>query len=167
MSAFETSTCTRCGGSGRYSYCQSYGDRCFKCAGSGKQFTKRGAAANAYIRTLRTIKARDVQFGQAIKFDGVPGMSRTTYFRLDEMHTELRSASSLDPVTGETRVHNHLHLSGIGPKGERMGMSVFPDSDVILVPTKAEAAEQIAKALAYQATLTKTGTVAKRATVAA
>ena len=29
-------TCSRCGGSGRYSYCQMYGDRCFGCNGSGK-----------------------------------------------------------------------------------------------------------------------------------
>ncbi len=29
-------TCSRCGGSGRYSYCQMYGDRCFGCSGSGK-----------------------------------------------------------------------------------------------------------------------------------
>lgn len=29
-------TCTRCGGSGRYSYCQTHGDTCFGCSGSGK-----------------------------------------------------------------------------------------------------------------------------------
>lgn len=32
--------CTRCGGSGRYSYCQMYGDRCFKCRGSRQQLPK-------------------------------------------------------------------------------------------------------------------------------
>lgn len=29
-------TCSRCGGSGRYSWCQMYGDKCFKCAGKGE-----------------------------------------------------------------------------------------------------------------------------------
>jgi hypothetical protein len=29
-------TCNRCGGSGRYSYCQTHGDTCFGCGGSGK-----------------------------------------------------------------------------------------------------------------------------------
>ncbi len=28
--------CTRCEGSGKYSWCQTYGDTCFKCGGSGK-----------------------------------------------------------------------------------------------------------------------------------
>lgn len=29
-------TCSRCGGSGRYSWCQMYGDKCFKCGGKGE-----------------------------------------------------------------------------------------------------------------------------------
>jgi hypothetical protein len=29
--------CTRCGGSGHYSYCQMHGTTCFKCGGSGAQ----------------------------------------------------------------------------------------------------------------------------------
>jgi rRNA maturation protein Nop10 len=29
-------TCSRCGGSGRYSWCQMYGDTCFKCGGKGE-----------------------------------------------------------------------------------------------------------------------------------
>lgn len=32
-----TRPCSRCGGSGHYSYCQMYGTRCFKCGGSGKE----------------------------------------------------------------------------------------------------------------------------------
>ncbi len=32
--------CTRCCGVGRFSYCQRYGDTCFKCGGSGKQVPK-------------------------------------------------------------------------------------------------------------------------------
>lgn len=162
MTAFETCTCTRCGGTGKYSYCQMYGDRCFKCGGTGKVLTKRGAAANAFLRSLRTVKACDVKFGDAVLFEGCPGFSRTTYFRVETMHTQLRSGSSTDSATGEVKVHNHLHLSGPTPKGEQHGLGTFPDADVRLVPTKAQAAEQIAKAIAYQATLTKAGTVAKR-----
>lgn len=33
-------TCTRCGGSGQYSYCQQWGTTCFKCGGSGHQMPK-------------------------------------------------------------------------------------------------------------------------------
>ena len=32
--------CGRCGGAGRYSYCQQYGDRCFGCAGRGWKAAK-------------------------------------------------------------------------------------------------------------------------------
>jgi hypothetical protein len=45
---FEIQVCGRCGGSGRYSFNQIDGDRCFGCGGSGKVFSKRGAAARAY-----------------------------------------------------------------------------------------------------------------------
>jgi hypothetical protein len=31
--------CTRCGGSGRYSYCTAYGSTCFKCSGNKLQLT--------------------------------------------------------------------------------------------------------------------------------
>jgi hypothetical protein len=42
---FEMKNCTRCGGSGRYSYNPEDGDRCFGCGGSGRQRTKAGVAA--------------------------------------------------------------------------------------------------------------------------
>lgn len=163
---FECEPCSRCGGSGKYSYCQTYGSTCFGCAGSGKKLTKRGKAASEFLRALRTVKARDVQFGDCVLCEGVAGFSRTTYARIDSMYTRLRSGSHIDAKTGETVYSNHLYLDGDTPKGERYGLGTFPDADVRLVPTKAVAAEQIAKALAFQATLTKAGTVAKRATVA-
>jgi hypothetical protein len=158
---FENVGCTRCGGGGHYSYCQMYGTTCFKCGGSGRQLTKRGRAAADYFRSLQTVKAADVKFGDCVRVDGIPGMSATTYCRVDCMYTQLRSGSSTRD--GVTVHHNHLYLTGETPKGERYGLGTFPDQEVRLVPTKAQKAEQIAKAVAYQATLTKTGTVAKRA----
>lgn len=157
---FETESCTRCGGCGRYSYCEMYGDRCFKCGGSGRQLTKRGKAASDFLRKLRTVKARDVQIGDYIRVDGTPGFSKTTWAKVETIYTRLRSGTST--VDGVTTVHNHLHLDGTTAKGESYSYGTFPDCDVRLVPTKAQAAEQIAQALAYQATLTKAGTVAKR-----
>lgn len=46
---YETKTCGRCGGSGRYSYCTMHGNTCFSCAGSGRARTKAGAAAKAAV----------------------------------------------------------------------------------------------------------------------
>lgn len=37
---YEREICSRCGGSGHYSYNPRYGTVCFKCGGSGKQLTK-------------------------------------------------------------------------------------------------------------------------------
>lgn len=44
---FPIQTCSRCGGSGSYSYCTMYGDRCFKCSGTGVVHTARAARAYA------------------------------------------------------------------------------------------------------------------------
>ena len=68
---FETQTCSRCHGSGSYSYCQQYGHKCFKCAGSGKTLTKRGAAARAYYETLCTVPANAVVIGDRIAASGM------------------------------------------------------------------------------------------------
>jgi len=46
---FEKTECSRCGGSGHYSYCQRFGTVCFKCQGSGKQFSRKGNAARKAI----------------------------------------------------------------------------------------------------------------------
>ena len=47
---YEKTECSRCGGGGHYSYNQMTGSICFKCNGSGKQFTRKGNAALKAIR---------------------------------------------------------------------------------------------------------------------
>lgn len=68
---FETQVCSRCNGSGSYSYCQDYGSKCFKCAGSGKTLTKRGAAARAYLDTLCTKPATEIRVNDRVLAHGV------------------------------------------------------------------------------------------------
>lgn len=67
---FETEACSRCGGSGQYSYCQMYGSRCFKCAGSGKQYIRKHAKMAAdYRNAVRLQKepaARNIETGDFI-----------------------------------------------------------------------------------------------------
>lgn len=41
--------CSRCGGCGQYSWCQMWGDRCFKCGGSGKTQVKLTAKLLAQV----------------------------------------------------------------------------------------------------------------------
>jgi len=74
-SIFEVQTCSRCGGSGRYSYNAFTQDRCFKCGGRGWTYTKRGAAAAAKLTELLSKRVRDLQPGDRIRYAGIPGFS--------------------------------------------------------------------------------------------
>jgi hypothetical protein len=146
----ETQTCSRCGGCGRHSYCEMYGDTCFKCAGSGKVYTTRGKVALAYLRSLRTVKAGDVKVGQRV-FIRSYGK-----FNVKEITINPRGASCL--VDGVEIPYVMVTL-----RGEKMGMTMDVNSDVeIILPTVAERNAQFMAALAYQGTLTKTGTVRKK-----
>lgn len=91
---FEIETCSRCHGGGKYSYCRMYGDRCFKCAGSGAVYTKRGAAARNFFEKLCTKKASEITIGEHIRVTNIthggrlfehsakvfPGQSRALVF---------------------------------------------------------------------------------------
>lgn len=77
MASFETKTCSRCGGSGHYSYCQRWGTICFKCGGQKKVYTKRGQAAKLLMERLLSTPMKNLQVGQTIYCgDGVFRKSR-------------------------------------------------------------------------------------------
>lgn len=65
----ETTSCGRCGGSGRYSYNQINGSRCFACGGAGKVDTARGAATRAFLRDLRSKPADQFVSGELVQHD--------------------------------------------------------------------------------------------------
>jgi DnaJ-class molecular chaperone len=69
INEIETTTCTRCCGTGQYSWCSAHGSRCFKCGGSGKALTKRGAATNAFIKSLRSTETivSELKVGDYVK----------------------------------------------------------------------------------------------------
>lgn len=56
---YETTTCTRCGGTGEFSYCQRYGTMCFKCKGKGKTLTKRGQAAANFAESILRVPVHE------------------------------------------------------------------------------------------------------------
>lgn len=67
---FETSECGRCGGTGRYSFNQIDGDRCYGCGGSTRALTRKGKAARkAYddlVDELLTVTYGDLSIGEVI-----------------------------------------------------------------------------------------------------
>lgn len=70
---YESEPCSRCGGSGNYSYNQIDGTRCFKCRGCGVQYTRRGKAAQEKVQILResktTMLVEDVRAGMYLVID--------------------------------------------------------------------------------------------------
>lgn len=69
MTQFETEPCSRCNGTGAYSYCQTYGSKCFKCGGNKIVLTKRGAVARAYLDELCTVSAGSLKIGDRIRVE--------------------------------------------------------------------------------------------------
>ena len=63
---FENIVCSRCGGTGHYSYNEVNGSKCFKCRGSKATLTPRGLAAQNYYRDLITIPVSNVKVGDKI-----------------------------------------------------------------------------------------------------
>lgn len=67
---FETSACTRCGGTGRYSFNQIDGDKCYGCNGTTQALTRRGKAAskayNDLVDELCTRTWGDISVGDTV-----------------------------------------------------------------------------------------------------
>lgn len=135
----ETEACSRCGGSGQYSYCQMHGTRCFKCGGKGSVLTPRGKAANAYLRELRSKRADALQPGDVFFLDGC-GVFADLWVTV--------ISSGQDPL-------NPQHFTIVGDK---TSYSVLDSATMLRVRhSKEEAARLLQMAIDYQDTLTKTG----------
>jgi hypothetical protein len=159
----ERETCGRCGGSGHYSYCQTYGTTCFKCAGKKEVLTKRGSAALAYLKTLRSRKVSEVRVGDTVKMTGctLGGSVYEFWARVESITPHVQEGSSLkDGVMVPYRIEE-LCLVGTS-KGREMASYLPLDAlvEVLLSPEEQEAT--LRQAVAYQVTLTKTGTPRKK-----
>lgn len=141
--SLETTTCSRCAGSGHYSYCPGYGSTCFKCGGLGWVLTKRGRVANEYLRTLRSKPASALVAGDVILYEGFTAGS-------------LRVPSKWHTVTGVTPDADRPGFLKVECEG--YGSSVSPDSMYRIRQTREALASTMAEAVAYQSTLTKLGT---------
>jgi hypothetical protein len=142
---FENVTCSRCGGSGKFSYCSMYGSVCFKCHGDGVVLTKKGRAAQMWLNAKKRKPLGEVAVGDWVLSEGVPGYFPAVWVKIDTVEGE-----------GEA-----LKVSGLSKKGERHG---FGNAAMVvrLYLGKARNAELAAEAKAFEATLTKSGTERKR-----
>jgi hypothetical protein len=165
----ERETCSRCGGSGHYSYCQRFGTTCFKCSGRKEVYTKKGAAALAYLKSLRSRPASEVKVGDQIKVTGVTmsGMVFDQWMLVREIAPAVQEGSSLkDGIMVPYRIEM-IRFDGINKSRQAAVAQVKPDTMVEVLLPKEEQTETLRLALAYQDTLTKSGTPRKTRSKAA
>ena len=151
LPGFESEPCSRCGGTGHYSYCSMYGTTCFKCSGNKRQLTKRGRVAYDFYRASIPRKpASELVPGDSIR---LPGFRR---FNVTDAWIETQSGA-IDPETGHVRPHPAV-------KSAKLGTYSFGtyDQEVEMVPPIEERRRLWTLALEYQETLTKAGKVRKR-----
>ncbi len=145
----ERETCSRCGGSGQYSYCQMYGTTCFKCGGKKQVLTKRGAAANAYLLSLRSKAARELQAGDTILCDGMFGKARWTKVTEARPGEVGRDGGSI--INGVT-IPPEIVINTVACKYSTNG-----DQSFRVFISREHEVETLRQAIAYQNTLTKMG----------
>lgn len=144
---FESTECSRCGGSGRMPYSVA-GGVCFKCGGAGAILTKRGRAAQDYLNEMNDVEPSDVNVGDKLWFKlWFPG-DRIIESPIVVDQIEFDESNGCYKFTG-IRTKDGLRYWHIGPARR--------------VVSKELRAEQRKVALEYQATLTQAGTVRKRA----
>ena len=149
---FESETCSRCGGSGKYSYCQMYGDRCFKCGGRGIVLTKRGSAAKEYYESLCSKPASELKKGDSI---WVSPFGRNAKFFPIKENPEWTTKYGCSIVNGEKVPCFVIVTDAV----------VMQGGDTTIYRVRQSPEELLVKrsqAMAYQASLTKAGKPRKR-----
>lgn len=151
---FECDTCSRCGGSGNYSYNQINGTRCFGCNGSGHKLTKRGAAAQKFLDDLRSKPYEEVKVGDLIRVN--MSIMGTKYVFKTVLSVVIMPLQDMGYISETDRTKMGVR---IGVEG--LDMIVFPGSPCRMGFSAEEKKAQQELALAYQETLTKAGVPSK------
>lgn len=155
---FERETCTRCGGSGRWSWTREWGDACFSCGkphepGPGTRLSKRGAAAVAYMRSLLSINGKNLEPGMRVWL--AAGMSGCRWITIEEIGPDMTRGMA-NGETEWTIAHERNGALSIRHAGGSYN-GISPESVYRVAVSPEQRAEAKAKALAYQACLTKAG----------
>lgn len=82
---FETTTCSRCGGGGSYSFNLMHGSRCYGCGGSGITYTKRGKAARKLFHDLMRVEASKVQPGWLVNWSDLTISGKDKWVRVADV----------------------------------------------------------------------------------
>lgn len=137
---FESETCTRCGGTGKFSWCRQHRDTCFKCGGQGKVLTKRGLATREYWKSIRVVKFPDVEIGMMVKCGNCTPFFKVETIRPDPLNAGMFMVEGRD-------------------KYEKLTGAICHDNGEFTLPSKPE---HVTLSLQYQAKLTKAGKLMKK-----
>lgn len=143
---FETESCSRCGGSGHYSYNQISGTRCFKCGGAKIVLTKRGSVARNHFYSLFELPASEVTAGMFVYTHGSSLSSSKKWRKVEAVSV----SSCVVIVNGVKQAQIELTF-----KDHTYGL--FPSSKVAAARDNEHIEANLAAALEYQDTLTKQG----------
>ena len=154
---FEKEICGRCGGTGRFSYNQIDGDRCFGCAGKGERLTGRGKAAAKFFRDLRCVPIEEIKIGDRVEVQSITiGGAGFRYFA-DVVKVDAPRPGGYSVVDGVRRDFQMVGFETAHPKYGKSGLSAGWGALVLKVFPVDEHNAKLQEALAFQASLTKTG----------
>lgn len=148
---FETQECSRCRGTGKFSFCEMYRDTCFKCQGQKIVLTARGLAAKKYLHELRTVPVSQIPVGSKI----VVNSMQRRYFG-----TVISIGESGSKYMKEGQWHNYVEITTTHPKYGQSRLCTFPDVGTEVIDSNDS--EKIKMAIEFQETLTKSGSPRKR-----
>ena len=133
-----------------------YGDRCFKCGGKGDVFTPRGAAANAHLLRLRSRQAKDIRAGDLVRLEC--DFNPNTGSGVLRFLTVISAGASTSVGSGIDAAGNIIPVPGqVEIQTDRIFYSCSGEDWIRVGCTAEQKAATLAQALAFQATLTKSG----------
>lgn len=152
MSIFESKVCSRCGGSGNFSFNHKDGTMCYGCNGTGSKLTKRGTAALKFFQDSLTIPASELAVGMRIK----ESVLSKKFVVIQNIHY------GTDKELGKDFNTSYL----LGPNGDKemvlidSGSSMvkfYPETRVRVFHTDEQKQEKLQIALDYQSSLNMNG----------
>lgn len=149
---FEHEPCSRCGGSGQYSYCPDYGTRCFKCAGSGLQYTARGAMASTHFEKALTRTTLQLEVGRKVRSTQVAIGGRAVYM----------AWAKIESIVEREGYPGNYVIALVERDGCKSSQHCYATTEWRIMPNQDEFDRAKADALAYQESLTKAGKPRKR-----
>jgi hypothetical protein len=155
---FESRVCTRCGGTGEYSYNQRDGRTCYGCGGQGVQLTKRGAVALAFFRSSMERTIAELKIGDVVKYTGMTGGGNMYSAWAPVVEIDLTErVTSWTIRNGEKIPNPTVNFTTDHSKLGRCSHGIAVGATIQIKGTPEERATAIAAAREYQASLTKTG----------